>query len=62
MVGFDRDMAAGASLDEIAASVAWAAAGLEVVRCQFNNWGMSRAEAIPDAGPHAALAIALEWQ
>ena len=35
----------------------WAAAGLEVVQCHFDDWEMTQAEAVADAGLHVALAI-----
>jgi 2-oxo-3-hexenedioate decarboxylase len=43
--------------DVIAAAVEWVAAGLEVVQCHFEHWEMTPAEAVADAGVHAALAI-----
>ena len=55
--GIGVDLARDAELDAIAAAVEWAAAGLEVVQCHFEGWNMTPAEAIADAGVHAALAI-----
>jgi len=57
VVGFDRDLEPGSDLDVIAAAVAWAAVGLEVVHCHFEGWKMTPAEAVADAGLHAALAV-----
>lgn len=57
VLGIGRDVPAGSSRSEIAASIQWAAAGLEVVQCHFERWEMSPAEAVADAGLHAALAI-----
>ncbi len=57
VLGIDRDLGQGADLGVIAAAVAWVAVGLEVVHCHFAGWKMSPAEAVADAGLHAALAI-----
>jgi 2-keto-4-pentenoate hydratase len=57
VLGVDRDVPAGSGFEEVAASIQWAAAGLEVVHCHFEAWNMSPAEAVADAGLHAALAI-----
>ena len=57
VVGVDRDIAAESDSAEIAAAIGWAAAGLEVVQCHFQGWQMSPAEAVADAGLHAALII-----
>jgi 2-keto-4-pentenoate hydratase len=50
------DLAQGV-VDAIATAVEWAAAGLEVVQCHFDGWEMTPAEAVAEAGLHAALAI-----
>jgi 2-keto-4-pentenoate hydratase len=55
--GVGADIAQDAGLDTIAAAIEWAAAGLEVVQCHFDGWEMTPAEAVADAGVHAALAI-----
>src|SRR5262249_29427181 len=57
VLGVGADLPQGADADTIAAAVEWAAAGLEVVQCHFDDWRMTPAEAIADAGLHAALAI-----
>jgi 2-keto-4-pentenoate hydratase len=57
VLGVDRDVPAGSGLEEVAASIQWAAAALEVVHCHFEAWEMSPAEAVADAGLHAALAF-----
>ena len=57
VLGIERDVPAGSGLEEVAASIQWAAVGLEVVHCHFEAWDMSPAEAVADAGLHAALAI-----
>jgi 2-oxo-3-hexenedioate decarboxylase len=55
--GIGADLPQDADPDAIAAAVAWAAAGLEVVQCLFDDWEMTPAEAVADGGLHAALAI-----
>jgi 2-oxo-3-hexenedioate decarboxylase len=55
--GIGADVAHGAEFDAVAAAVEWVAAGLEVVQCHFEGWQMTPAEAVVDAGVHAALAI-----
>jgi 2-oxo-3-hexenedioate decarboxylase len=57
VVGFGADVPPMADLEVIAAAVEWVAAGLEVVHCHFERWEMTPAEAVADAGVHAALAI-----
>jgi 2-keto-4-pentenoate hydratase len=57
VVGFGVDVPPMADPDVIAAAVEWVAAGLEVVHCHFERWEMTPAEAVADAGVHAALAI-----
>jgi len=57
VVGFGADVPRNSSTHTIAAAIEWAAAGLEVVRCHFANWEMTPAEAVADAGVHAALAV-----
>jgi 2-keto-4-pentenoate hydratase len=57
VVGFGADVPPMSDPDVIAGAVAWVAAGLEVVQCHFDHWEMTPAEAIADAGVHAALAI-----
>jgi 2-oxo-3-hexenedioate decarboxylase len=57
VLGIGADLAQGADIDAAAAAVEWAAAGLELVQAHFTGWEMSPAEAVADAGLHAALAI-----
>jgi 2-oxo-3-hexenedioate decarboxylase len=57
VVGFGADLPAIADRGAVAEAVAWAAAGLEVVHSHFEGWEMTPAEAVVDAGVHAALAI-----
>ena len=57
VLGIGADVSMEADPDDIAAAVAWVAAGLEVVQCHFEDWEMTPAEAVADAGLHAALAI-----
>ena len=57
VVGFGADVPQMSNPDVIADAVEWVAAGLEVVHCHFERWEMTPAEAVADAGVHAALAI-----
>jgi 2-keto-4-pentenoate hydratase len=57
VVGFGADVPRNSSTHTIAAAIEWVAAGLEVVRCHFADWEMTPAEAVADAGVHAALAF-----
>ena len=57
VVGFKADVPPMADPGAIANAVEWVAAGLEVVQCHFEGWEMTPAEAVADAGVHAALAI-----
>src|SRR5262249_25999117 len=55
--GIGADLSKEADEETIAAAIEWAAAGLEVVQCHFDDWKMTPAEAVADAGVHATLAI-----
>jgi 2-keto-4-pentenoate hydratase len=57
VVGLGSDVGAGASTDDVATALAWAALGIEIVQCHYPNWEMEPADAIADAGLHAALVI-----
>jgi len=57
VLGIGADVSKDADANTIATAVEWAAAGLEVVQCHFDDWKMTPAEAVADAGVHAALAI-----
>ena len=57
VLGVGDDLPQDADAETIAGAVEWAAAGLEVVQCHFDGWEMTPAEAVADAGLHAALAI-----
>jgi 2-oxo-3-hexenedioate decarboxylase len=57
VLGFGADLGVGASRDEIAAAVEWAALGLEVVHCHFAAWRMAPADAIADGGLHGVLVV-----
>ncbi len=57
VLGIGAVLAQGVDVDVVAAAVEWAAAALEVVQCHFEGWKMTPAEAVADAGVHAALAI-----
>jgi 2-keto-4-pentenoate hydratase len=57
VVGFQTDVPEGSGIDTIAGAIGWVAAGLEVVQCHFTDWELTPAEAVADAGLHAALAI-----
>jgi len=55
--GIGASISNEADAEEVAAAVEWAAAGLEVVQCHFENWELTPAEAVADGGLHAALAV-----
>lgn len=57
VLGFGADLASGASSDEIAEAVAWAALGFEIVHCHFAGWRMAPADAIADGGLHGVLVV-----
>ena len=57
VVGFRTAVPEGSGVDTIAGAIGWVAAGLEVVQCHFTDWELTPAEAVADAGLHAALAI-----
>src|SRR5262249_19945676 len=57
VLGIGANVSREADADTVAAGVEWAAAGLEVVQSHFEDWELTPAEAVADAGLHAALAI-----
>ena len=57
VLGFGADLGFGASGDEIAAAVGWAALGFEIVHCHFAGWRMAPADAIADGGLHGVLVV-----
>lgn len=57
VLGLKQDLRLGADLHEVAAAIEWAAPALEVVECHFESWRMTAAEAVADAGLHAALCV-----
>lgn len=48
---------ANASLDQLAASIAWVAPGFEVVQSHCLNWQFHAAETVADGGLHARLLV-----
>jgi 2-keto-4-pentenoate hydratase len=57
VLGFRSSLKPGASADQIAEAVAWAAPAFEMVECHFHEWAIRPADAVADAGLHAALRL-----
>jgi 2-oxo-3-hexenedioate decarboxylase len=41
----------------VAAAIAWAAIGFDIVHCRYSKWEMSPTDAIADAGLHGLLVV-----
>jgi 2-oxo-3-hexenedioate decarboxylase len=54
--------AGGASAEEWAGCLEWAAVGFEVVDSHYPDWRFSAAEAVADFGVHAALVVGTPWR
>lgn len=57
ILGIERDLEPGLSLEEIAARIGWIAHGFEIVQSIFPNWQCSVADCIADGGLHGALFV-----
>lgn len=57
IVGLASDLGPGASSDEVAAAVGWAALGFEVVDCHYEGWSLTPPDLVADFGVHAGLVI-----
>jgi 2-keto-4-pentenoate hydratase len=57
VIGLGSELAHGAGRDAVAAAIAWAAVGFEIVHCHYSKWEMSPADAIADAGLHGLLVV-----
>jgi 2-keto-4-pentenoate hydratase len=57
VVGLASALRPGASSDEIADAVAWAALGFELVDCHYPAWRLTPPDLIADFGCHARLAV-----
>ncbi len=55
--GFGSPLEAGAGAAAIAQAIAWVAPAFEIVECHFAGWAIQPADAIADAGLHAALVL-----
>jgi len=60
VLGFRSALRPGASADQVADAVAWAAPAFEIVECHFHDWAIRPADAVADAGVHAALRLGRE--
>lgn len=55
--GFESPLAGGAGAAAIARAIAWVAPAFEIVECHFADWAIRPADAVADAGLHAALVV-----
>jgi 2-keto-4-pentenoate hydratase len=52
-----RDVAANATIEDVAASVEWVAFGFEVVQCHYPDWKFSIADTVIDGSLHGASRV-----
>jgi 2-keto-4-pentenoate hydratase len=57
VLGLERDLSAGMSIEEIAGSVGWVAHGFEFVQSIFPGWRFQVADCIADGGLHGRLFV-----
>jgi len=57
VVGLGSALSHGAGRDDVAAAIAWAAVGFEIVQSHYRNWEMQPADAIADGGLHGILVV-----
>jgi 2-oxo-3-hexenedioate decarboxylase len=57
VVGLASALRPGASSDEIAQALAWAALGFELVDCHYPGWRLTPPDLVADFGCHAGLAV-----
>ncbi len=55
--GFRSAVERGAGAADVAAAVSWVAPAFEIVECHFVDWAIRPADAVADAGVHAALVL-----
>lgn len=56
------DIAAGADIQQVAASIEWVAFGFEVVQCHFPEWKVTAVDSIIDGSLHGASRIGKRFQ
>ncbi|EHB58807.1 hydratase/decarboxylase [Mycolicibacterium rhodesiae JS60] len=57
VVGLAHALGPGATSDEIAHAVGWAALGFELVDCHYPGWQLTPADLVADFGCHARLVV-----
>jgi 2-oxo-3-hexenedioate decarboxylase len=57
VVGLTHALGPGATSDEIARAVGWAALGFELVDCHYPGWKLTAADLVADFGCHARLVV-----
>jgi 2-oxo-3-hexenedioate decarboxylase len=57
VLGLDRDISAGMSIEELESSIGWVAHGFEIVQSIYPDWKCSVADCVADGGLHGALFV-----
>jgi 2-keto-4-pentenoate hydratase len=57
VVGIGADLEPGATLEEVSAGVGWAALGVELIQCHYQDWRVTPVDAVADAGLHGRLVV-----
>jgi 2-keto-4-pentenoate hydratase len=55
--GLSRDVPLDASAEELAACIAWAAHGFEIVQCNYANWKFTASDCLADFAMHGRLIV-----
>ncbi|MEP9387486.1 fumarylacetoacetate hydrolase family protein [Mesorhizobium sp. KR9-304] len=62
VLGLERDLSPGMSVQEIAGSIGWVAHGFEFVQSIFPEWRFRVADCVADGGLHGRLFVGPRWQ
>jgi 2-keto-4-pentenoate hydratase len=57
VLGLDRDLVPGMSIEAVEDSIAWVAHGFEIVQTVFPDWRFTGADCMAEGGLHGALAV-----
>ena len=57
VLGLDRDIDAGMSVEDLEWAIAWTAHGFEIVQCVYPDWKITAADCIADGSLHGMLLV-----
>lgn len=57
VVGLRQPLSPGATPDEVAQALGWAALGFELAQCRYPGWAFAAGDAVADGGLHGLLVV-----